>query len=49
MCSQAFRRPKRPRTSQPTSTKDLGRWKPTDDLSLITAVQQVIGQYCSFF
>jgi len=37
---QAFRRPKRPRTSQPTSTKDLGRWKPTDDLSLITAVQQ---------
>lgn len=40
--SKAFRRPRRPRTSQPTSTKDLGRWKPTDDLSLITAVQQVI-------
>lgn len=38
---QAFRRPRRPRASQPTATKDLGRWKASDDLSLITAVQQV--------
>lgn len=34
------KRSKKSRSSQPMSTKDLGRWKPIDDLALIIGIQQ---------
>lgn len=34
------KRVKKPKAPGPASTKDLGRWKPQDDVALVTAIQQ---------
>jgi len=39
--SSGGRRNKRLKQTHSVATKDLGRWKPTDDLALIIGVQQV--------
>lgn len=38
--SGGYRRSKKGRQQNQIATKDLGRWKPTDDLALIIGVQQ---------
>lgn len=45
--SSSSRRNKKGRQHNHIATKDLGRWKPTDDLALIIGVQQVIILYFS--
>lgn len=39
------RRNRKQKHAHNVSAKDLGRWKPTDDLALIIGVQQVILNY----
>lgn len=39
---QSGRRSRKMRQPHAASTKDLGRWKPTDDLALIIGIEQVL-------